>query len=148
MPNALGRNGFLLAPALLLCAVCAAPPGSGAAELPPELERVLRDYEAAWEAHDAAALAALFTEDGWVLSSGRPPVHGRAAIEERYANSGGPLALRSLHWERRGDLAIILGGFARVRGEEDAGKFTLTLRRGSDGRWLILSDMDNGNSRP
>jgi ketosteroid isomerase-like protein len=27
------------------------------------------------------------------------------------------------------------------------GKFTLTLRRGRDGRWLIASDMDNG-SRP
>jgi ketosteroid isomerase-like protein len=25
------------------------------------------------------------------------------------------------------------------------GKFTLTLRKGTDGRWLIVSDMDNGN---
>jgi ketosteroid isomerase-like protein len=27
----------------------------------------------------------------------------------------------------------------------DVGKFTLTLRKGADGRWLIVSDMDNGN---
>jgi ketosteroid isomerase-like protein len=28
----------------------------------------------------------------------------------------------------------------------DDGKFTLTLRKDSDGRWLIMSDMDNGNA--
>jgi ketosteroid isomerase-like protein len=136
--------------ALLLAASCQSPPRGGAApseQLPVELAVVLRAYEVAWQAHDAAALAALFTEDGWVLSNGRPPVHGRAAIAERYAGSGGPLALRSLHWERQGDLAIIVGAYGRQVGGPDAGKFTLTLRRGDDGRWRILSDMDNGNAR-
>jgi ketosteroid isomerase-like protein len=119
---------------------------SASIELPPELARVLRDYEAAWQAHDAAGLAALFTEDGFVLSSGRPPVRGRAAIEERYATSGGELALRALHAEVNGPLGIIVGGYGRSPGGPDLGKFTLTLRRGDDGRWLILSDMDNGNT--
>jgi len=27
------------------------------------------------------------------------------------------------------------------------GKFTLTLRKSADGRWLIMSDMDSGNPR-
>jgi len=36
--------------------------------LPPELTRVLIDYEAGWKAGDATALARLFTEDGFVLS--------------------------------------------------------------------------------
>ncbi len=58
------------------------------------------------------------------------------------------LSKRALHWERRGGLAIILGGDARAAGEEDVGKFTLTLRRSGDGRWRLLSDMDNDNSRP
>ena len=40
--------------------------------LPPELDRVLRDYENAWQAKDAGALARLFTEDGFVLSNGKP----------------------------------------------------------------------------
>lgn len=131
---------------VLLSGACAAPSSRGAEALPPGLERVLRDYETAWQARDAAALAALFTEDGWVLSGGRPPVHGRAAIEERYAGSGGPLALRSLHWEQNGDLAVIIGGYAPARDEPDEGKFTLTLRRSPDGVWRILSDMDNGNA--
>src|SRR3546814_2207834 len=46
--------------------------------LPPELDRVLRDYERAWRAGDAAALASLFTEDGFILQSNRPPIRGRS----------------------------------------------------------------------
>jgi ketosteroid isomerase-like protein len=115
--------------------------------LPPELARVLRDYETAWQKKDAAALAALFVEDGIVLSSGAPPVRGRAAIEKHYAEAGGPLALRAFAYETREDVGYILGGFTRKAGEPDAGKFTLTVKRGAGGRWLIASDMDNGNRR-
>ncbi|MGI9174910.1 MAG: YybH family protein, partial [Rhodothermales bacterium] len=42
--------------------------------LPPELDRVLRDYEQGWRDRDADALAALFTPDGFVLRAGHPPV--------------------------------------------------------------------------
>jgi ketosteroid isomerase-like protein len=115
-------------------------------ELPPELERVLRDYESAWSARDPAALAALFVPDGFVLARGRPPVRGREAIQEYYTGHGGPLSLRALAFAADGDVAYIIGGYATRPGEVDVGKFTLTLRRESDGRWLIVSDMDSGNS--
>ena len=115
--------------------------------LPAPLARVLTDYERSWQAKDAAGLAALFAEDGLVLSTGRPPVRGRAQIEERYKGVGGPLALRAFAFATEGSLGYILGGFARQAGEPDIGKFTLTLRNGKDGRWLIVSDMDNGNTR-
>src|SRR5262249_25755892 len=46
--------------------------------LPPELARVLPDYETAWGSRDAAALARLFAEDGFVLPGGKPPIRGRA----------------------------------------------------------------------
>jgi hypothetical protein len=82
-----------------------------------------------------------------VLSDGRPPVRGRRQIQERYANSGGPLALRALAYATEGSVGYIIGGFARVRGEPDIGKFTLTLTKDAGGRWLIMSDMDNGNAR-
>ena len=119
-----------------------------AVTLPSELARVLTDYEVAWQRKDAKALAVLFAEDGFVLSSGVPAVRGRAGIEKHYANSGGPLALRALAFATEGSLGYIIGGFARQRGEPDIGKFTLTLRKLTSGRWLIVSDMDNGNSRP
>lgn len=114
-------------------------------ELPPDFERVLRDYEKAWQARDAAALSRLFAEDGFVLASGQPPVRGREAIQAAYAGAGGPLALRALAFATGGEFGYILGGFAPRPGAQDSGKFTLILRRGADGRWLIVSDMDNGN---
>ncbi|PEN13326.1 DUF4440 domain-containing protein [Longibacter salinarum] len=113
--------------------------------LPPEFDRVLRDYEQAWRNHDAQALAVLFTEDGFVLRPGHPPVRGREAIEEAYRESGGRLHLRALSYEESGSVAYIVGGYTSTPKWPDAGKFILTLERGPDGRWLIAADMDNGN---
>lgn len=113
--------------------------------LPPELARVLTDYEAAWSKKDPAALAALFAEDGFVLAGGRPPVRGRAAIQKHYTGQGGPLSLRALAYAAEGGVGYILGGYTDAAGKPDMGKFTLTLKKGSDGRWLIMSDMDNSN---
>jgi ketosteroid isomerase-like protein len=123
------------------------PPQLPSVTLPPPLARVLSDYEAAWQARDAAALAALFAEDGFVLPNGAPPVRGRARIEKQYTGAGGPLALRALAFSTEGSIGYIIGGFAREKGQPDTGKFTLTLRQDPEGRWLIMSDMDNGNRR-
>ena len=82
------------------------------------------------------------------MSNGVPPVRGRAQIERHYTGQGGPLALRALAFATDGSTGFIIGGFARREGEADIGKFTLTLRKDRNGRWLIMSDMDNGNSRP
>ena len=141
----------MLLPILMIAGLLAAP-AVGADEvpsvsLPAPLARVLTDYEAAWQKKDAAALASLFTEDGFVLSNGVPPVRGRAAIEKHYAGQGGPLALRAFAFASEGATGYIIGGFTRHKGDPDIGKFTLTLRKEQDGRWLIVSDMDNGNSR-
>ena len=87
-------------------------------------------------------------EDGFVLPGGRPPIRGRQAIEEYYADHGGPLSLRALAFAVEGSVGFIIGGYTREKGEPDIGKFTLTLRKGPEGRWLIMSDMDNSNRRP
>lgn len=117
-------------------------------ELPPELDRVLRDYEKAWSSKDAVALARLFAEDGYVLPNLGTPVKGRAAIEKHYTGSGGPLILRAFAYATEGAVGYILGGYTNTPGAVDAGKFTLTLRKRADGRWLIVSDMDSPNRRP
>lgn len=134
---------------LTSASVVAQQPASVAPEpsvkLPPAMARVLTDYETAWRNRDAAALARLFVEDGFVLSAGRPPVKGRAAIQRHYTGQGGPLALRAIAFAADGAVGYIIGGFARQEGEPDVGKFTLTLRKGSAGTWLIVSDMDNSN---
>lgn len=114
-------------------------------ELPADLDRVLRDYEEGWRNRDAAALAELFAPDGYVLRPGYSPAKGRSAIREAYATSGGPLFLRAFDYAVEGSVGYILGGYSGREGSPDSGKFVLTLRRDTDGRWLIVADMDNGN---
>lgn len=109
--------------------------------LPAALDRVLRDYESAWAAGNADALAQLFTENGFVLSGSSPPTRGRAAIRERYANAGGPLLLRAFAYEMNDSLAYIFGAYTYTEGT-DQGKFVLTLKE-VEGRWQITSDQDN-----
>jgi Ketosteroid isomerase homolog len=115
--------------------------------LPPELDRVLRDYERAWRKGDAGALAALFAEDGFVLQSGHPPIRGRAAIQAAYeGSSGGPLRLRALGFSTEDHLGYIIGAYGYGEAPGDIGKFTLALRRAPGKPWLIFSDMDNLNT--
>ncbi len=117
--------------------------------LAPELDRVLRDYERAWRAGDAAALAALFTEDGFILQSNRPPTRGRAAIRAAYEGQGGaPLRLRALAFSAGDTIGYIIGAYGYGAESGDTGKFTLTLRREPGQPWLIFSDMDNANAPP
>jgi ketosteroid isomerase-like protein len=117
-------------------------------ELPRDLARVLTDYETEWR-RGGGAVAQLFTEDGFVLSGGRPPIKGRAAIAEHYGSGGGgPLSLRAIAYAAEGGVAYIIGGYTTERGAPDIGKFTLTLRKRPDGRWMIVSDMDSPNRRP
>jgi ketosteroid isomerase-like protein len=113
--------------------------------LPSELDRVLTDYENAWRSGDSLKLASLFSEDGLVLSPGHPMVRGRREIEQFYSGAKGPLSLRAVLFAATGDIGYVGGGFSGQAGTPDRGKFTLTLRREASGRWLIVSDMDNGN---
>jgi ketosteroid isomerase-like protein len=117
-------------------------------ELPPELDRILRDYERAWAAQNGEALSRLFTEDGFAMPNGAPPIRGRAAIRRSYGRSGRPIVLRALSFATEGGAGHIIGAFRRRDETDDLGKFVLVLRRGKDGRWLIAADIDNSNSRP
>ena len=138
---------FVFTSALVFAQPQSPAPQEPSVKLPPAIARVLTDYQAAWRNRDAAGLARLFAEDGFVLSSGRPPVRGRAAIQQHYTGQGGPLALRAIAFAAEGKVGYIIGGFAQQEGQPDAGKFTLTLRQDTSGRWLIMSDMDNMNRR-
>ncbi|HEX2455000.1 MAG TPA: DUF4440 domain-containing protein [Vicinamibacterales bacterium] len=115
--------------------------------LPPDLARVLTDYEAAWAARDAAALARLFADNRVVVPNACPPVKGRAAVQQCYTGSGGALSLRAVAFGTDGSLGYIIGAYTQQKGQPDGGKFTLTLLK-EEGRWLILADMDRSYPRP
>ena len=144
------RTGLLLLACLLGTATASAqqsasPDRLPSATLPPELDRVLRDYEDAWRARDAEALADLFTNDGFVLRPGHPPVRGREAIAEAYQGSGGPLHLRAYAFTETDLTAHVIGGYRSAEDGPDTGKFILLLQRSPNGQWRIAADMDNGN---
>ena len=138
----------LLAPIHAQTATPAEAPPLQSITLPPEVDRVLRDYERAWRSGDATAVAALFAEDGYLLQSGRNPIRGRAAIANAYkGQAGGPLRLRAFAYATSDTTGYILGAYGYGNGDKvpDVGKFTVTLRRSRGGPWLLFSDMDNGN---
>jgi uncharacterized protein (TIGR02246 family) len=115
--------------------------------LPADLDRVLRDYERAWQAGDEHALAALFTEDGFV-PTGQGWVRGRDAIRATYQNSSGDLQLRALAFAVQDTVGYIVGayGYGATAPVPDRGKFVLALRRArGSGPWLIAADIDQSN---
>lgn len=125
------------------------PPNIPGVELPPELNRVLRDYESAWRSRNAAALAELFIPEGFVLSNGKPPIKGQANITAGYVDAGGDLQLRGLGYAIGDSVAYIIGayGWGATADVPDVGKFVLALRKGPAGRWLIAADIDNSNRK-
>ena len=119
-------------------------PSHPSVKLPPELDRVLRDYENGWSKGDVSALASLFTADGFALPNRKPPARGAEAIKAAYAGPGGPLKLRALAYATSDTVGYIIGAFTYNDPKApDMGKFILALRKGPGGRWLIAADMDN-----
>jgi ketosteroid isomerase-like protein len=114
--------------------------------LPGDLDRVLRGYERAWQAGDEAALAALFTEDGFV-PTGHGWVRGHDGIRATYQNASGMLRLRALAFAVQDSVGYIVGAYGYGEGSPvpDTGKFVLALRRSPDGKWLIAADLDQSN---
>lgn len=118
-----------------------APPAMAPIALPPELDRVLRDYERYWRGRDMPALAALFLEDGFVPSR-QGWVRGRAGIQSRYAGmAGGALKLQAYAFGTDGTVGYIVGGYGYGEGAF-TGKFVLALKRIGNGPWLIAADID------
>ena len=145
-------RALLLVLSVLITAPLAAQQATTAADspsitLPPELDRVLRDYEKGWTGKDPQGLSRLFSEDGFALMSGTTGARGRPAIATIYAGAGGELKLRALNYSTDGGTGYIIGAYRYGSATADVGKFVLALKKGADGRWLIAADIDNGNRR-
>ena len=120
------------------------PPPLSSIALPPELDRVLRDYERHWRAGDEQALATLFTADGFVPTRGAW-VRGSDGIRKTYESFSGDLRLRALAYATGDTVGYIVGAYRYGEGASDGGKFVLALRRARGGPWLIAADIDQSN---
>ena len=114
-------------------------------ELPAELSRVLRDYEVAWKAGEGTRLAETFTQDGFIMPSGRLPERGTAAIRASHTQPGGDLQLVAFGYATADTVGYIVGGFRYPETVGPGGKFVLALRRDARRRWRIAADIENGS---
>jgi hypothetical protein len=123
------------------------PPPLPSIVLPSDLDRVLRDYERFWQTGNAAALSALFTDDGFVaMRDGW--ARGRDAVRDAYAGVGSKLRLRAVAYAVDDTVGYIVGAYAHGDSPAaDNGKFVLALRRRPGTPWLIAADLD-GTNRP
>jgi uncharacterized protein (TIGR02246 family) len=133
-----------------------------AAGAPPDLGPVneLRGkYQAAYNAGDAAALAALYTDDAISLPDHHPAVQGRPAIqkyfEDLFAEYSATMMISPGDTDVTPNLAHENGTFTikvtpKAGGDtiSDDGKYLVVLKRGADGAWKIHHDIDNSNRMP
>ena len=120
----------------------AAPEPLPTVELPPELGRVLRDYEQHWREGNVQGLVDLFTEDGFVARRGGW-IRGRQGLEQTLQGTSSDLRLRAVAYEIDDRIGYIIGAYSYGADPwADRGMFILTVRKGGDGRWLITADLD------
>ena len=154
----------ILALALVACAGLAGragsaeePPGPAAAADPDRaaIAAVVAEFVRAFDAGDARAVAALFTEGARIEAEGEPPVEGRAAIEAMFAERfesepGRKITIRAESLRLLGPDAAVETGTAVVEEPAEASGGTTAPERSrytaayvrKDGRWLQDSVLD------
>lgn len=126
------------------CSIAVSQASQPSIPLPPELDRVLRDYERNWRAGNESGLAQLFTTDGFVPSN-TGWVRGREGIAGQYKDQQGELKLRAVAYAVTDTVGYIVGAYGFGADSVDRGKYVLALRRPRGGQWLIAADIDQSN---
>jgi len=115
-------------------------------------------FAAAYSSGNAAAVAALYTDDGIAMLPNHPAVEGRQAIQtmlEGYFKENSakivhtPLETRVLgDWGyERGKAAVTVTPKSGKPVEESI-KYLVILKRQPDGSWKVSRDIDNSNNPP
>ena len=121
-----------------------------------EIEQRVREFEAAFNRGDMAALAALYTEDATLLPPDSGAIVGRQGIEAfwRSVRDSGVVrvALRTQQVEASGDLAaeVATAELTAASGDGQTStipvKYVVVWRRRAGGPWRLAVDI--WNSRP
>src|SRR5262252_4843332 len=150
----------IIAAALVLLAACNKSPSPTTTTDADKtaVAAVSAEWKKAYNAGDAAAVAALYTDDAVLAAPGEPPVLGNAAISQyfvakvaEFANSGlvvedAPLgdvvASGDLAWQWQTYRVVDKSGAV-----VDQGKLVTLLQR-KNGKWLIAGDTWNSSITP
>ncbi len=131
------------------CLVLALSPNLAAAQEEGELAGTTEAWVEAFNAGDAAAIAAMMTEDGAVLAPNADPIVGREAIEAYWAEliaAGLKGALVPVEVHTDGDLGYKQGTYELTMDGEvvDHGKWIEVWKR-VEGEWLLHRDIYNSS---
>lgn len=119
-----------------------------------EIEAVNAKIAEAIANQDVEAVAALYTEDAWLMPAHHAMVTGREGVrshmEEAFSMGMQDLSLTTEEIRGHGNLAYEVGTFAATitMGEatmEEEGKYIVIWQKGQDGQWRIHRDIWNSN---
>jgi len=119
-------------------------------DLRAQIEKMDRAWEKAYNAGDAAGLAALYGADAKVLAPGVEPVSGTKAIQAFFVKDVAQGAKNTLTLDDvvgSGDYAVETGGFVATTSDGkhlDHGKF-VTVYKKEGGGWKIYRDTWNSS---
>ncbi len=124
----------------------------GAQATQQEIESRVREFEASFNRQDAAALAAMYTEDARLLPPGSEMVSGRQAIQQFWQSafdmgvSGGELRPQQI--EARDDLAYEMSTATLRMGDAgtQAVKYVVVWKRQTGGVWQLAVDIWNADT--
>jgi uncharacterized protein (TIGR02246 family) len=121
------------------------------------VERFTRDFEALFNAGDAAGMAAFYAEDARLLAENAPLISGRTAIERFWteaitrARAAGAVRTIALVEVTNSDALGYVLGTVTVRiphGPELTTKYATIWQRDPDSRWRLAVDSSSPNPRP
>jgi uncharacterized protein (TIGR02246 family) len=132
-----------------LAAILAA--GGPAAHAQNSVQQLADQWVQAYNKHDRAALAAVYTDSARLMMHGSPTVVGQDRIEEFWAADfevGNPLTLLTVTHSVNGIDMILVHGDYRVISREDGrrlgfGRFAHVWTRGGDRVWRLDRDLWN-----
>jgi len=137
-------------PLLMILVGCnqAAAPGD-----PSEITARSAEWDAALNAKDVDAIAALYTDDARVLAPNRPMTVGTDGVRAEFGGmieAGLSVKLTSIEASVSGGMGHNIGTYALSAGDTgvDVGKFIETWERGDDGAWRISNDIYNSDNPP
>ena len=135
---------------LLICLVLFA--GSAMAQQKPSIQKANEEWMAAFNKGDAAAVAALYSEDAYILPNGAEMAKGRRAIEAYFKNSVqqlGDAKLKTVDLQSLGPGSAREVGTFNFKTKGDSplvvvGKYVAVWRK-MGGQWKLITDIWNLN---
>jgi uncharacterized protein (TIGR02246 family) len=154
------KSAVIIAVGLIALAGCQKAAVVDTAAIETELKNGVRTWLASYNAGDADAIAARYTDDAVVMSPGAPAATGREAIraliaEQSAAAKAAGMTLAPLDGDTvgvsaSGDIAWHSGGYTVSDASGavvDSGNY-MEVQKNMDGKWMIVRDIWNSDRPP